>query len=466
MSERKFDVIVIGAGPAGYVAAIRAAQLDLKVLLVERRKTLGGTCLNIGCIPSKALLASSELFARIRDEAGEHGISVDPPSFDLAMMMKRKQKVVTKLTGGVASLMKGNKVAVVEGEARIPEPGRVVVGEDEYTTDAIVLATGSEPAELPMLPFDHERIVDSADALSFSEVPEKLIVVGAGIIGLELGSVWARLGSEVQVVELLPDLLPDWDSQVAKLMKRELARQGLKFNLGTKVTGLAKPSKKGSPLTLEAEDADGNGVAFKGDTILVAAGRRPDPGGIDLDALGIRHEKGRISVDERYATSVDGIYAIGDLIPGPMLAHKAEEEGVAVAEILAGRPGSVNYATVPGVLYTAPEAAAVGATEEALKKTGREYRKGVFQFAVNGKALGSGATIGFVKVLSDGKSDRLLGVHIVGDHASDLIHEAVTVMEFGGSAEDLGRSFYAHPTLSEAVKEAAMAAWDKGIHGL
>ena len=463
MAAKRYDLAVIGAGPGGYVAAIRGAQLGLKVLLVEKRATLGGTCLNIGCIPSKALLSSSELYSRISTEAAEHGIAVAGASVDLAAMMKRKEKVVARLTGGVAALMKGNKVEVVQGEARVARPEEVQVGGETYAADSIVLALGSLPTEIPVLPFDHKAIVDSSDALSFSQVPKKLLIVGAGIIGLELGSVWARLGAEVEFVELLEDILPGWDGHLVRTMRKELTRQGLKFNFASKVTGFT--TKKES-VVLQAVDSEGNERQFHGDTVLVAAGRRANLAGIDLAALSIATEKGRITVNHRFETSVSGVYAIGDCIRGPMLAHKAEEEGAALAELLAGRAGHVNYALIPGVLYTQPEAATVGKSEEELKSASRPYRKGVFQFAANGKALGSGMSAGFVKVLSDKENDRLLGVHIVGDHASDLIHEAITVMEFAGSAEDLGRSVFAHPTLSEAVKEAALAAWDKGIHGL
>jgi dihydrolipoyl dehydrogenase len=463
MSDLEYDLAVIGAGPGGYVAAIKAAQLGLKVLLAERRETLGGTCLNIGCIPSKALLASSELFARIGGEAAEHGIRVPEATIDLAAMMRRKEKVVAKLTAGVSGLMKGNKVKVVHGEASVMRPGEVAAGGESFRAASILLATGSVPVELPALPFDHERIVDSSDALSFSSIPERLLVVGAGIIGLELGSVWARLGSEVEVVELLDDMLPGWDAQAVRAVRAQLTRQGLKFHFGTRVSGFRVEKDK---TVLEAQDPAGKSLEFRGDKVLVAAGRRPDFGGIDLEDLGVKTEKGRIVVDSGFRTSVPGIYALGDLTAGPMLAHKAEEEGAALGELLAGRAGHVNYSCIPGVLYTQPEAAMVGKTEEELKASGTAYRKGIFQFAANGKALASGLTAGFVKVLSDKQSDRVLGVHIVGDHASDLIHEAVTVMEFRGSAEDLGRSVFAHPTLSEAVKEAALAAYDKAIHGL
>ncbi len=458
-----YDLGVIGAGPGGYVAAIKAAQLGLKVVLFEKRERLGGTCLNIGCIPSKALLSSSHLYAQIVNESASHGIRLGKAELDIPAMMKRKEQVVEKLTGGIASLMKGNKVTVVRAEASVPAPGRISAGGDEYRVKNILLATGSVPVELPFMPFDHSSIVDSTDALAFEAVPKRLLVVGAGIIGLELGSVWARLGSEVEVVELLDDLLPDWDRQAAKLMRRELTTQGLKFSFKTKVTGVRNEKNE---LILEAEDSSGKAREFRGEKILVAVGRKPAYGGIDLESLGVRTEKGRIVTDADFKTSASGIYAIGDLISGPMLAHKAEEEGVALAEKLAGKAGHVNYAALPGVLYTHPEAAMVGRTEEELKAEQRPYRKGVFQFGVNGRALAGGESAGFAKVLSDAETDRILGVHIVGDHASDLIHEAITVMEFSGSAEDLGRSFFAHPTLSEAVKEAALAAYDRGIHSL
>ena len=447
------------------MAAIRAAQLGKKVALVEKRSSLGGTCLNIGCIPSKALLDSSELFAKAKHEFADVGIAVSDLKLDLAKMMKRKDSVVKKLTGGVAGLMKANKVDVITGTGRLEAGPSVVVtaedGEARIGAGAVILATGSVPVELPFLPFDGTHIVSSEDALEFDKVPEKLLVVGAGIIGLEMGSVWARLGSEVTVVELLDTVLAGWDSDVAKQMKRSLGKQGLDIHLSTKVTDYEV--KKGK-ITLKGEDAKGNAVSFTGDKALVAVGRRPFTDGLGLDAVSIATEKGRVVVDDHYRTNVENVYAIGDLIHGPMLAHKAEDEGIAVAEIIAGKPGHVNYETIPGVVYTWPEAAEVGKTEAELKEAGVEYSAGKFPFVANGRALAMDSPDGFVKILAEKETDRLVGVHIVGPWASDLISEAVAVMEFGGSAEDIARTVHAHPTLTEAVKEAALGVDGRAIH--
>ena len=457
-NDHDCDVTVIGAGPGGYVAAIRAAQLGMKVILVEKWPTLGGTCLNVGCIPSKALLDSSELYARIRHEAKDHGIAVKGVEIDVPAMNGRKDQVVKKLTGGVSMLMKANKITVLRGIGRINGTGSVTVTSDSgksetIATKSIVLATGSVPQDLPFLPFDGSTVVSSTEAIAFETVPKKLLIVGAGAIGLELGSVWARLGAEVHVVEILPEILAGWDAQVAKTMRKELGKQGITFHLETRVTGV-KVTKSGA--TLSATDKSGSEVSFSGNKVLVAVGRKPYTEGLNLDELDITREKGRIVVDEHYRTNLDGVYAIGDIIHGPMLAHKAEDEGVAVAEIIAGKPGHVNYQTIPNVVYTWPEAAAVGRTEEQLRSDGVSYRSGLFPFAANGRAIAMQSTAGFVKMLADEKSDRLLGVHIVGPWASDLIGEAVAVMEFGGSAEDIARTVHAHPTLSEAMKEAAL----------
>ena len=468
MSE-KADVIVIGAGPGGYVAAIRAAQLGLSVVLVEKMERLGGTCLNIGCIPSKALLDSSELYERARGEFAEHGITVSGVKLDLAAMHARKRAVVEKLTGGVAGLMKGRKVRVVHGSARLAGRGTVVVGgasgEQRIEAAHIVLATGSVPVELPFLPFDGTTVVSSTEALEFDSVPKDLVVVGAGAIGLELGSVWARLGSHVTVVEIMPEILPGWDLQVARTLRRELDRQGIEFRLAHKVTGLAGTKAKPK---VAVDDPDGKPIELPADRVLVAVGRRPYADGLGLEELGVQVEgkSRRISVDDRFHTTADGVYAIGDLIHGPMLAHKAEDEGIAVAEIIAGRAGHVNYDTIPGVVYTWPEAAMVGRTEEALKQAGVEYARGSFNFAANGRALAMSAPAGFVKILADAKTDRVVGAHLVGPWASDLVSELVTVMEFGGSAEDVARTVHAHPTLTESVKEAAMAVDKRAVHSL
>jgi dihydrolipoamide dehydrogenase len=464
-SPETYDVIVVGAGPGGYVAAIRAAQLDKRVCLVDKRSSLGGTCLNIGCIPSKALLDSSEQYAKAQNELSDAGIEVSEVKLNLSVMMKRKASVVKKLTGGVAGLMKANNVDVVTGTGRLESESTVAVttddGEKKLEGKAVILATGSEPVELPFLPFDGKHVVSSEDALSFESVPEELLVVGAGIIGLEMGSVWARLGSKVTVIELLDTALPGWDADVSKLMKRELGKQSLEIHLSTKVNDYEV--KKGK-VTLKAEDSKGNAVSFAGDKALVAVGRRPYTEGLGLEDLQIKTEKGRVVVDEEYRTNKPGIYAIGDIIHGPMLAHKAEDEGIAVAEIIAGKPGHVNYDAIPGVVYTWPEAAMVGKTEQQLKDEGIEYRAGKFPFAANGRALAMDSSSGFVKILADASTDRVLGVHIVGPWASDLISETVTVMEFGGSAEDIARTVHAHPTLTEAVKEAALSVDGRAIH--
>lgn len=470
MAEQKSNIrtlTVIGSGPGGYIAAIRAAQLGMQVTLVERWATLGGTCLNIGCIPSKALLDSSELFARIHGEAQLHGIQTTGVKLDMSAMLERKNSVVRKLTDGVAQLMKLNRITVKRGTATLDGPGRVTVRDESGKTallqsDAVILATGSVPQELPFLPLDGRLVVSSTEALEFESVPKRLVVVGGGAIGLELGSVWARLGAEVEVVEILPEILAGWDAQVARTLRRELAAQGLKFHLETRVTGVKTTRSRA---TLSAVDKQGAELSFAADRVLVAVGRKPCIEGIDPQTLGIKQSNGRIEVDARYQTSLNGVYAIGDIISGPMLAHKAEDEGVAVAEILAGEPGHVNYDTIPNVVYTWPEAAAAGRTEEQLKEDGVPYNKGVFPFAANGRAIAMQSSGGFVKLLAHKESDALLGAHIVGPWASDLIAELVTVMEFGGSAEDVARTVHAHPTLSEAVKEAALGTAGRILNG-
>lgn len=468
MADSTYDVLVLGSGPGGYVAALRAAQLGLSTAIVEKRSKLGGTCLNVGCIPSKALLDSSELYAQANGELDDHGITVGTPKIDLKRMHARKQGVVDKMTGGLDGLMKGRKIDVIHGNARLTGPNKVSVETTEtteLTADSIVLATGSVPIELPFLKFDGATVVSSTEALEFDTVPKELVVVGAGAIGLELGSVWARLGAHVTVVEILSDVLPGWDRQVSKTMKRELGKQGLEFKLGHKVTGVSgsKGKKK-----VSVEDPDGKELTLPADKVLVAVGRRPYYDGLGVEDLGIGVDEKtkRIVVDERFHTGVAGIYAIGDLIHGPMLAHKAEDDGVAVAEIIAGRPGRVDYLTVPGVVYTWPEAASTGRTEEQLKEAGIAYRKGTFNFAVNGRALAMTAGFGFAKILADEQTDEVLGAHIVGPWASDLIAEIVTVMEFGGSSEDIARTVHAHPTLTEVVKEAALAVDKRAIHSL
>jgi dihydrolipoamide dehydrogenase len=462
MSER-YDLVVLGAGPGGYVAAIRAAQLGLKVACVEKNRTLGGTCLNIGCIPSKALLDSSEHYHYAQHRFAHHGIGVGTLQLDLARMMARKSEIVKSLTDGVAFLLRKNGVATFHGTGKVAASGRVeVAGDKPVSLDAkaILLATGSEPASLPFLQVDGTHVVTSTEAISFSEVPEHLVVIGAGYIGLELGSVWARLGSKVTVLEFLPRLLPMNDGELTTALQKSLARQGLEIHLGTKVTGAYRD---GDNVTVSAEKGS-DALTFTGDKVLVCVGRRPCSGQLGLEELGVRIERsGRIAVNDRYETNVPGIYAIGDLIHGPMLAHKASEEGVAVAENLAGKHGHVNYAAIPSVIYTAPELAAVGLTEEQVKEQGTPYRVGKFPFLANGRAKCLDETEGLVKIVTNAKTDRVLGVHILGPRASDLLAEVVLAMEFSASAEDIARTCHGHPTLSEAVGEAARAAWQKAI---
>ncbi len=467
MSER-FDLVVIGAGPGGYVAALRAAQLGLKVACVEKRATLGGTCLNVGCIPSKALLDSSELYALAQKRFTHHGIRVGDVKLDLPAMLRRKDDVVKTLTGGIAGLFKKNRITPFQGQGHLLAAGKVAVtkadgGRVELEAPAVLLATGSEPAALPPLPFDGARVVSSTEALAFERVPEHLIVVGGGYIGLELGSVWARLGAKVTVLEFLPRILALSDAELAGLAHRLLQKQGLTFHLETRVTGCEK--KKGETVVVKAE-CGGKEQRFEGDRVLVAVGRRPYSAGLGLEEAGVKVDarSGRVEVDDGFQTNVPGVYAIGDLIAGPMLAHKASEEGVALAERLAGHKTHVNYLTVPSVIYIHPELASVGLTEDQLKAEGKEYRVGKFPFAANGRARCLDETDGLVKVLADARTDRILGVHILGPRASELIAEAVLAMEYAASAEDIARTCHAHPTLSEAVGEAARAAWSAALH--
>ncbi len=467
MSDTPFDVIVIGAGPGGYVAAIRAAQLGLKTACVER-EYLGGTCLNVGCIPSKALLDSSEKFYAARNQFAKHGINVGDVTLDLPKMLARKDGVVKALTGGIGLLFKKNKVEHLKGQGIIAAPGTVqVTGSDgstkEYKTKGIVIATGSAPSQVPALPFDGKNILSSTEMLNVSELPKKLIVVGGGYIGVEMSSVWARLGTEVQVIEFLDGILPASDREMANALQRSLEKQGMKFRFSTAADGFEVKNGK-VRVSWKSRDGSQSGVE-EADKVLVCVGRRPVIDGLGLDKLGVAIDKrGFVTVDKHFKTNVDGIYAIGDVIGGIMLAHKAEEEGVAIAEILAGKPGHVNYATCPAVVYTHPELASVGKTEEELKAAGVEYKVGKFNMIANGRARGMDETEGFIKVLGDKKTDRLLGVHILSAHASDVISEAVTAMEFHASCEDLARTFHAHPTLPEALKEAAMAVDKMQIH--
>jgi dihydrolipoamide dehydrogenase len=474
--DRIYDLFVIGAGPGGYVAAVRAAQLGMAVGIVDKSKSLGGTCLNIGCIPSKALLESSELYYQSLHHLQEHGIQTGSVKVDLSRMMERKREVVEKLTGGVRSLLKGNHVDVFTGSGRILSDGsadksrrqveiaRQGTKKQKLTARRVLIATGSIPVELPFLPFDFSDVVSSTEALSFERVPKSLIVIGAGAIGLELGSVWSRLGSQVTVIELMPQIMPGWDQQVSRRMQQILKKQGLSLAVNTKVTGFEKKKNRLQVRVVSA--ADGKEAVHEADTVLVSVGRRPFHEGTGIDENGIAWDRktGLIEVDDHYKTGAEGIYAIGDVIRGPMLAHKAEEEGVVCVERMAGIPASLNYDIIPNVIYTSPEVASAGKTEEQLKGQKREYKRGVFNFRANGRALALGRSDGFVKILADSKTDRVLGVHILGPGASELISEAVTVMEYGGSAEDIARTIHAHPSLPEAVKEAALAVDGRPIH--
>ena len=462
-----YDLVVIGSGPGGYVCAIRAAQLGMKVAVVEKMKTLGGTCLNIGCIPSKALLHASEMFDEAAHGLGPLGVVVSPPKLDLVAMMKHKDVTVAANVNGVAYLFKKNKIDWLSGEGRIPAPGRLVVKgadgkEATHDTKAIVIATGSDFARLPGVEIDEKTIVSSTGALSLPAPPKKLIVVGAGVIGLELGSVWRRLGSEVTVVEFLDHVLTGIDGEVARFMQRTLEKRGFAFHLGHKLAKV-EPAAAGVKATIEPS-AGGEPKTLDADVVLVAVGRRPYTEGLGLEALGVKTERGQVVVDAHFAANVPGIYAIGDVIRGPMLAHKAQEEGVAVAELLAGQAGHVNYGVIPNVVYTSPEVASVGKSEEELKAEGVVYAVGRFPFTANGRARAMRHTDGFVKILADAASDRVLGGHIVGFGAGEMIHEIAVLMEFGGSSEDLARTCHAHPTMSEAVKEAALAVAKRAIH--
>ena len=469
MTEQGYDVIVIGGGPGGYVAAIRAAQLGLKTACVEKRGSLGGTCLNIGCIPSKALLQSSEKYEEARHGLAVHGVKVGEVALDLPAMMVHKDKVVADNTRGVEFLFKKNKVDYIKGAARFTAPGRLAVSPinggaaQEFAAPSIIIATGSDVVPLPGIEIDETVIVSSTGALSLPAVPKNLVVVGAGYIGLEMGSVWRRLGSAVTVVEFLDRITPGMDGELARNLQRVLAKQGFAFRLGTKVVAARRD---GQGVTLGLEPAQGGPrEELKADVVLVAIGRRPYTEGLGLELAGVATDNtGRITVDDGFATNVKGIYAIGDVIAGPMLAHKASEEGVALAEHLAGQKGHVNYGAIPAVVYTWPEVATVGRSEEDLKAAGIAYKTGKFPFSANARARANADTEGFVKILADAKTDRVLGVHIIGPDAGTMIAEAVIAMEYGASAEDIARTCHAHPTLNEAVKEAALAAEGHPIH--
>ena len=465
-----YDLIVIGSGPGGYVCAIKAAQLGLKVAVVERRATYGGTCLNIGCIPSKALLHASETYAHAAHGMEPLGIEGVKPTLNLAKMMGHKDATVKANVDGVAFLFKKNKIDGIRGTGKVLGQGRVSVtgdnGEEQVLeTKSIVIATGSDVAGIPGVPveIDEKVIVSSTGGIALEKVPGHLVVVGGGVIGLELGSVWGRLGSKVTVVEYLDTILGGMDGEVSKQYRRMLAKQGMDFKLGAKVTGVEKGGK-GAKVTFEPVKG-GEATVLDADVVLIATGRKPYTDGLGLAEAGVAMDsRGRVEIDGHFRTSVEGVYAIGDVVRGPMLAHKAEDEGVALAEILAGQAGHVNYDVIPSVVYTQPEVASVGQTEEELKAAGVAYKAGKFPFTANGRARAMMATDGFVKVLSDKETDRVLGVHIVGFGAGEMIHEAAVLMEFGGSAEDLARTCHAHPTMSEAVKEAALAAFFKPLH--
>jgi dihydrolipoamide dehydrogenase len=463
-----YDLVVIGTGPGGYVCAIRAAQLGMKVAVVEKNATLGGTCLNVGCMPSKALLHASEMFEEAAHSFAKMGVSVPAPKLDLPSMMNFKQQGIDGNVKGVEFLMKKNKIDVIHGTGKILSAGKVeVLGSGGKTqlveTKSIAIATGSDIARLKGIEIDEKRIVSSTGALSLDRVPSSLLIVGAGVIGLELGSVWHRLGAKVTVVEFLDRILPGMDGEIARQFQRILEKQGFAFKLGAKVTGV---DSSGKMLVAKIEPAaGGNAETMEADVVLVSIGRVPYTDGLGLKEAGVALDnRGRVQIDAHFSTSVKGIYAIGDVVAGPMLAHKAEDEGVAVAEIIAGQAGHVNYDVIPGVVYTTPEVSSVGKTEEELKQAGVAYASGKFPFTANGRSKVNQTTDGFVKVLADAKTDRVLGVHIIGIEAGEMIHEAAVLMEFGGSAEDLARTCHAHPTRSEAIKEAALAVGKRAIH--
>ena len=462
----KFDVVIIGSGPGGYIAAIRSGQLGLKTALVEKDKELGGTCLNVGCIPSKALLTSSDHFMFVKKEAAKHGIVIDGARADLAKMQERKNKVVKTFNSGVRSLMKTNKVTVLEGRGTITAPGKILVTSSNGQTQEIeakniVIATGSAPVELPFAKFDGETIVSSTEALEFPEPPKKFVVIGAGAIGLELGSVWNRLGSEVTILEFLPRIALGFDLELSNLLQRLLTAQGITFHLEAKVSAVKLDNGQATVTATK----DGQELKFEGDKVLVSVGRRPFSEGLGAEKVGVEFdEKKRIKTDDHFRTNADGIYAIGDVTAGPMLAHKAEDEGIACVEIIAGKAGHVNYQAIASIIYTNPELAGVGLTEDQAKEQGIDVRIGKFPFRANSRALCIDDVEGMVKFVADAKTDRILGAHILHHAASELIAEAVSVIEFGGSSEDIGRTCHSHPTLSEAVREAALNVEKRALH--
>lgn len=457
-----YDLVVIGGGPGGYVCAIRAAQLGLKTACVEGRGALGGTCLNVGCIPSKALLHATELLHEAKHNFDTLGIIAESVSVDMKKMYAYKINVIKSNTDGIEFLFKKNKVDYIKGWGEIVEPGKVKVGDDVHNAKNIVIATGSEPASLPFIEVDEERIVTSTGALELTKIPKKLVVIGGGVIGLELGSVFGRLGAEVTVIEFLDEITPGMDKEVAKSFRRILSKQGFKFQLGAAVTGVEKLKSKLKVAYKKRKDDSEHQI--DADVVLVATGRRPYTEGLGLEALGVTMDRGLVMTDAAWQTNVAGVYAIGDVTEGPMLAHKAEDEGMAVAEQIAGRHGHVNYAVIPGVIYTAPEVSSVGLTEEALKEQGRAYKVGKFPFMGNGRAKANLVSEGFVKLLSDKETGQVLGAHIIGPAAGDLIHEICVGMEMGATSADIVKTCHAHPTFSEAVREAALALGDGAIH--
>jgi dihydrolipoamide dehydrogenase len=458
MPEHSHDLLIIGAGPAGYVAAIRAAQLGLDVACVDKNRALGGTCLRVGCIPSKAMLQSSEKYEEALHHLAEHGVEVGDVKLDLKKMLARKDKVVDGLTTGIAGLFKKNKVKRYLGTATFNDDKSVQIGDDRVTAKHTIIATGSEPASLPGIDLSLDRVDTSTESLTYTEVPKKLVVIGAGVIGLELGSVWRRLGAEVIVVEYLDHILDALDDEIANDALKMFKKQGIKFELNSKVTGV-KQTKKG--VVVEREGAD----PIEADRVLMAVGRRPNTDGLGLDNIGVKTtDRGVIEIDQAFRTNVEGVYAVGDVAPGPMLAHKAEEEGIACVEMIATGHGHIDYHTVPNVVYTHPEIASVGSTEEQLKADGVDYKKGVFPFMANGRARANAEADGKVKILADAQTDRVLGVHIIGPNAGELLAECATAMTFGASSEDIARACHTHPTLSEAVKEAALNVHGRAIH--
>jgi dihydrolipoamide dehydrogenase len=462
----KFDVVIIGSGPGGYVAAIRAGQLGLKTAIVEKEKELGGTCLNIGCIPSKALLTSSDHFMFAKKEAAKHGIVIENATVDLNKMQQRKEKVVKTMNSGVRALMKTNKVTTFEGLGTITAPGKVSVkgsdgGNQEIETKNIIIATGSVPVELPFAKFDGKTIVCSTEALSFTEPPKKFLVVGAGAIGLELGSVWNRLGSEVTILEFLPRIAVGFDLELSNLLQRSLTAQGITFHLEAKVGAIDVSNGRATATATKGKEE----LKFEADKVLVSVGRKPFSDGLGAEKVGVEFdEKKRIKIDQHFKTNVDGIYAIGDVIAGPMLAHKAEDEGIACVEGIAGKDGHINYDAIAGIIYTNPELAGVGLTEEQAKEQKLDYRVGRFPFRAAGRAVANEELDGMVKIIAEANTDRIIGGHVLQHAASELVAEIVSVIEFGGSSEDLARTTHAHPTLSEAVKEAAMNVEKRALH--